>query len=521
MSFSSRVSAAQALSLHSSSSAYQQFQVQSASHHHGSIMRSDPILMALRVPCGQRKESDLAPIVDFVKGLKFFHSFSTYPETVAQIAARLELQSFVNGSHVFHEGEVGYSFYVILDGEVSIYKRKRVQSADNVLENVLLVRLGCGQHFGEAALENKDGLRTASAVASKTCNLLVLHREDYLTILSQFKVLLKVAVRRSLCMASSMFSHLSRSTIDSLANVAVIRSFTPNSVIYLSGTRISNLMIVKSGLVKLIKPISKVDFEAAIKEVGKKLKHERCHSALILGGSGNRSPLRNRLSSGPGGRSLRSSSASTNKPFSPASSSFSAPTRHRTVYDPKQAAKETPPGHWILTRSEDYVAKSKAQLSLRESIPLSGGMDIAGTPNVRRLSFGASGRSTPNTPAANSVSPLKVAVHNQNVSKLASTEQVDFTVGTLMTGDVLGEVCILDAENISPITAIASTSVELYCIDVEVLIELGIPRDEKIMRCLLDDWKFRNPPTSEIRKKFKVKYEWEIKKQEILTDLKR
>ena len=84
---------------------------------------------------------------------------------------------------------------------------------------------------------------------------------------------------------------------------------------------------------------------------------------------------------------------------------------------------------------------------------------------------------------------------------------------------MLGEVAILDFENITPLTAIASTSVELYCIDVEVLIELGIPRDEKIMRSLLDDWKFRNPPPSEIRKKFQVKYEWEVKKKSILRDL--
>eukprot|EP00599_Poterioochromonas_sp_BG-1_P008105 CAMPEP_0173132422 /NCGR_PEP_ID=MMETSP1105-20130129/134_1 /TAXON_ID=2985 /ORGANISM="Ochromonas sp., Strain BG-1" /LENGTH=111 /DNA_ID=CAMNT_0014043921 /DNA_START=1033 /DNA_END=1365 /DNA_ORIENTATION=+ len=104
--------------------------------------------------------------------------------------------------------------------------------------------------------------------------------------------------------------------------------------------------------------------------------------------------------------------------------------------------------------------------------------DATGTGSgyVRRLSF------------ANTNGLAFTPKSAQQVDRFASNEQEEFTMGVLMSGDVLGEVSILDADNITPITAIASTAVELYCIDVEVLIELGIPRDEKIMRCLLDDW---------------------------------
>ncbi len=458
------------------------------------VLRSDPILTALRIPCSLRKENDLQPIIEFVKGLKFFHSFSSYPETVAQIAEKLELQSYVNGSHIFHEGEVGSHFYVILDGEVSIYKRKRLQSMETVSENVLLVKLGCGQHFGETALESKDGLRTASAIASKSCNLLVLHRDDYLHILSSFKILLKIAVKKALQMPSSIFNHLPENTIDTLSDIAVVRSFAPNSIIYLSGTRISSLMIVKSGLVKLIKPISKIDFEESVKESEKKIKLIR-NSVLNY----------TRIHSSPP-KTLRSSSAiKTNKPFSPHHNN------HR-VLTPLDTRKETPSGHWILTRSEDYVAKNKLHLAPSNYMMLSSSLpDATGTGSgyVRRLSL------------ANTNGLAFTPKSAQQVDRFASNEQEEFTMGVLMSGDVLGEVSILDADNITPITAIASTAVELYCIDVEVLIELGIPRDEKIMRCLLDDWKFRNPPVSEIRKKVQVKYEWEIKKKAILQDLRR
>jgi CRP-like cAMP-binding protein len=492
-------------------------------HYGASIVNADPILSALRVAPELRTEADLIPIVEFVKGLKFFHSFSYYPETVAQIAARLELHSFVNGSHVFHEGEVGQVFYVILDGEVSIYKRKRVQSMEAVLENILLVKLGCGQHFGETALESKDGLRTATAIATKNSNLLVLRREDYLAILSQFKVLLKVAVKKCLSMHSSMFSHLPTKTLETLSEVAVVRSFTPNSTIYIAGTRISSIMIVRSGLVKLIKPISKVDFEASVKEIEKKVKTQS-----LLPKISTFSPA------GTPKKPLRSVSAHS-KP------STASPLSYRSMIETNRlnALKEQPPGHWILTRSEDYIAKSKLNntSSMRENnYEMESNMQTM-ISNYQRLSIslrnsissnqsGSSAAHSPvkliKEPMKNETFPLPLPTPSKiDNNRMASSEQVEFTVAVLMSGDVLGEVSILDVDNITPLTAIASTTVELYCIDAEVLIELGISRDEKIMRALLDDWKFRNPPPAEIRKKFQVKYEWEAKKEAILSDLKR
>lgn len=483
-------------------------------HHHGmNLIHSDPILTSLRIPPGLRRAEELQPICEFVKGLKFFHSFTFYPETVAQIAARLELHTFLNGSHIFHEGEVGNHFYVILDGEVSIYKRKRVQSMDSVLENVLLVKLGSGQHFGETALESKDGLRTASAIATKNSNLLMLHRDDYLTILSHFKSILKTSVRKTLSMPSSIFNHLPETVIDSLSEVAVIRSFPPNSIIYVSGTRVSSLMIVKSGLVKLIKPITRTDYEEAKREIETKIKiQKRTVSA--------RSPLHNRLPRSPKTGLLAPTSPEEPSPKSIGTRRPFSNGRSLSLVDHRS---ETPPGHWILTRSEDYVAKSKLGSSFRDNITESSIMPMIGS--YGRLSFSGNGNASivshvqaalQNVANNRSGSPVK----SSNAARVASNDQVEFTVGVLMSGDVLGEVCILDFENITPLTAIASTSVELYCIDVEVLIELGIPRDEKIMRSLLDDWKFRNPPASEIRKKFQVKYEWEARKKQILHEMK-
>ena len=231
----------------------------------------DPLTQALAVPGNLRTRRDLQPIIEFVRGLKFFHSFSQYPHTVEQIAMHLELHTFEQGEFVFREGEQGDRFYIVLDGEISIMKKKRVHSlVDFVTENVILVKLGCGKYFGETALESQEGLRTASAIASKNSNLLSLNRNDYQSILMGLKILLRSAVKRILSSPSSIFYHLSSDILDKLSEVIVMRTFTLHEEIFLAGEKVNSLYIVKTGLVKLIKPISSLHMANVLAEVDKK-----------------------------------------------------------------------------------------------------------------------------------------------------------------------------------------------------------------------------------------------------------
>ncbi len=191
----------------------------------------DPILASLSIPCADRTNLDLVPIIDFVQGLKIFSSFSSHPETVIQIASKLELQEFYNGSYIFQEGSVGSHFYIILDGEVSIVKKKRILAlVDITTETLVLVKLGCGQYFGENALQSKEGLRTASALATKRTKLLVLHVEDYQSILSVYKNTLKIQVRKAISSNDSIFRHWDPAILDELGSYAIVRSFSINQV---------------------------------------------------------------------------------------------------------------------------------------------------------------------------------------------------------------------------------------------------------------------------------------------------
>eukprot|EP01031_Cornospumella_fuschlensis_P031261 gene31261-37774_t len=116
----------------------------------GGSIEDDPILKSMMIPCGERSDADLVPIIEFIKGLRFFQIFTQYPETFKQVAQKLELQTFFKGGHVFFEGQPGNEFYIVLDGEISIVKKKRISAySDFITENITLVKLSCGQTFGE------------------------------------------------------------------------------------------------------------------------------------------------------------------------------------------------------------------------------------------------------------------------------------------------------------------------------------------------------------------------------------
>jgi CRP-like cAMP-binding protein len=64
-----------------------------------------------------------------------------HAESFYHTASKLKLVTFPTGSYVFQEGEPGYDFFIILDGEVCITRKK-----------VVLISLTNRQYFGEYAL---------------------------------------------------------------------------------------------------------------------------------------------------------------------------------------------------------------------------------------------------------------------------------------------------------------------------------------------------------------------------------
>jgi CRP-like cAMP-binding protein len=89
---------------------------------------------------------------------------------------------FAKGEIIVHEGDPGTRFYVVTEGEVEVVR----QGSDG--KEVLLARLGAGQHFGETALM-QDTKRSASVRAATETKLLSMARQDFSTLVTHLPAL--------------------------------------------------------------------------------------------------------------------------------------------------------------------------------------------------------------------------------------------------------------------------------------------------------------------------------------------
>lgn len=94
-------------------------------------------------------------------------------EELRHLQETLKVRALPEGAVLFHEGEVGDYFYVILEGELEIIKAQGTQE-----EHIIAVR-NSGEFIGEISLLERNGLRTAGVVARSPARLLELSRSDF------------------------------------------------------------------------------------------------------------------------------------------------------------------------------------------------------------------------------------------------------------------------------------------------------------------------------------------------------
>ena len=132
-----------------------------------------------------------------------------------------------------------------------------LDAGDRPIEE-LLVKLYRGQTFGETALDNVNGKRTAGAKATQPTYLLSLNVLDYKRIFANYKVQLKNEVRELLS-TSAVFSTWGNDALDKLASSAVVQSFGGGQTLMQSGECVTTLYIIKCGIVKLMKDVDQPD----------------------------------------------------------------------------------------------------------------------------------------------------------------------------------------------------------------------------------------------------------------------
>jgi len=392
---------------------------------------TDPILIVLSLPKAERARKKLAAVVDFISQLKFFQAFKNDPAVLMEIASEVELTSYDRGEFVFEEGMLGEHFFMILDGEVSIVKCKKTENGDIISTNVL-VRLFRGYTFGETALEKKDGVRSAGALASQPTQLLGLHVDIYSKIVQTYNAAIRAEVRLVLSSCPA-FSELTPEALTTLAKDAIVRSFTSNKEILKTGEKSKYLYIVKHGLVKVIK----------------KLKRPKVANIKVF-----------------------------------------------TPYSGKVQKPETP-GLWVLEKSY--------------STP----MDTASGPSKRKPYPGDEGKKP-----ADGMHPFEEAPKVDPQFAALQPDETEFTVGVIASGQIFGELAVLNPGEPSPTTAISSTPCEVFCLDGEAVLKLGAKYSQKCMSALTEGITLHNPPADKLAYFYRAKYVEEKQMKNMLSLMK-
>jgi CRP-like cAMP-binding protein len=99
-------------------------------------------------------------------------------------------------------------------------------------------------------------------------------------------------------------------------------------------------------------------------------------------------------------------------------------------------------------------------------------------------------------------------------------DRVDFVVGILGSGQVFGELSILDPTISSPVSVITSTQVEVYCFSSEKLMELGVRFNSNLMNKLNESLNVHNPTQEKIAYYFRSKVNWEQNKLKLLKTIR-
>ncbi|CAK8674003.1 cGMP-dependent protein kinase 1-like isoform X2 [Clavelina lepadiformis] len=100
---------------------------------------------------------------------------------IGKLADALEEEIFQQGDYIVRQGEIGDTFYIVMEGNVDVTEL----NADGAsLPEIFKRTLGKGDYFGEAALRNESGKRGANVIAkSNVVKCMTLEKKPFLSLI--------------------------------------------------------------------------------------------------------------------------------------------------------------------------------------------------------------------------------------------------------------------------------------------------------------------------------------------------
>lgn len=114
---------------------------------------------------------DSSRVLTYLKRVSLFREISE--ASLERLAPHCRVRRYREGEYLFHEGEDGYTLYLLLSGQVS------VQRTNEDGETIFIAQRGPGEHFGEMSLLDGEP-RSADVVTIDCCEAMLLRREPFL-----------------------------------------------------------------------------------------------------------------------------------------------------------------------------------------------------------------------------------------------------------------------------------------------------------------------------------------------------
>ena len=96
----------------------------------------------------------------------------------------VNLRYYRPGENIFRQGEVGVGMYIILSGHVNIHVEE-IQVNNMEAKSAHVTVLQAGEFFGELALVEKEGRRSATATAQDESQLIGFYKPDLIEIIER------------------------------------------------------------------------------------------------------------------------------------------------------------------------------------------------------------------------------------------------------------------------------------------------------------------------------------------------
>lgn len=137
-------------------------------------------------PLSSKKKDN---IPRFLRSLNVFTGFSDYE--LKQFSHFLHERVFSDNELIIEEGGSGFGFYIIYNGQVDIFTKRKKHLEDGGTENYQqhITILSKYEYFGELSLMESQNKRNASAIAKGPATLLAIYRPDVEELIERYPLL--------------------------------------------------------------------------------------------------------------------------------------------------------------------------------------------------------------------------------------------------------------------------------------------------------------------------------------------